>query len=166
MIGNFSKSKSGFAVLETLFYVALFAAISAVVIDAMLTMSRAFKETSIQSELMQAGNIMEKISREIKQAKSINAITASSLKLNTTDSEGADKTVEFALSGSDINFLEDNVLTGTLNPPNLDVADLSFSGITTATGSAVKATLSASSSRDSLNRTYDFFSTAILRGSY
>ncbi len=156
----------GFSVIETIFYIALFAILSIAVINAMITMTKAFRETALHTELIQSGIIMEKISREVKQALSIDTISATNLKLNTKDDAGADKTVEFVISGSNIRFLENNVFTGNLNTPNIVVSNLSFTQITTAKGTAVKISFTIRSTRDSLNRTYDFYDTVVLRGDY
>ena len=40
--------------------------------------------------------------REIRQAYGINLISTSNLKLNTKDSVGVNKTIEFSLTGSNI----------------------------------------------------------------
>ncbi len=156
----------GYALLETVFYIILFAILSIAVIDAMITMSRSFKETAIQAELMQGGNVMERISREVRQAYSINSISSNDLKLNTTDSAGTNKTIEFSLSGSDIRLLDNNVFTGNLNTPNIAVTNLVFTQINTVKGFAVKIFLTISSNHDSQNRNEDFYDTVVLRGSY
>lgn len=158
--------KGGYVLLETVFYILLFAILSIAVIDSMITMTKAFKETMIQSELMQGGNVMERISREIRQAYGINTITANSLKLNTTDNVGVNKTVEFSLSGSDIRFLENDVFTGNLNASNLSITDINFTQINTAKGAAVKITLTVKSNHDLGNRNESFYDTVVLRGDY
>lgn len=161
-----NKRNRGSSVLELLFYIAFFATLSLLVIDAMITMAKSFKETSVQMELMQGGNIIEKISREIRQADSINSISASDLKLNTKDDSGADKTEEFLLSSPNIQFLENNILTGNLNTPNITVTSLVFSQINTTQSKAVKISLTIKSNNDKLSRAVDFYDTVVLRGSY
>src|SRR3989338_4925910 len=98
--------KKGYAILELLFYIAFFAILSLVVINAMIVMTRAFRETSIQGEVIQSGVIMERISREVRQAYNISSISATDLNLDSTANGGANKTVEFLLSGTDIQLLE------------------------------------------------------------
>lgn len=166
MIKHFQKRNSGYVLIETLFYIALFSILSLAVIGAMITMTKAFKETTIKAELMKGSNIMETISREVRQADSINSISANSLKLNTKDDAGVDKTVEFLLSGSNIQLLENDILIGNLNTPNILVDALSFTEITTAKSKAVKIFLTIRSSHDSQNRAEDFYDTINLRGSY
>ena len=158
--------KEGYAILELLFYIALFSILSLVVINAMIIMARSFRETSLQAEFMQGRDIMERISREIRGSFSISSISANDLKLNTKDDAGADKTVEFLLSGSNIQLLENNILTGNLNNPDIIITNLAFSDITTVKGKAVKIVLSFNSSNDSLSRTQEFYDTIVLRGGY
>jgi type II secretory pathway pseudopilin PulG len=155
----------GYEILELLFYISLFAILSIVVINSMITMTKAFRETTLQAEFLQSGSIMEQMGREIRQAYDINSISASDLKLNTT---GADTAVEFKLVGSDLQFLENNSTTptGNLNTPNIIVTALSFSQITTTVGKAVKISLTIRSSNDALNRAFDFNDTIVLRGNY
>jgi Tfp pilus assembly protein PilE len=160
------NKKAGLTMVETLFYISIFAVLSIVIINAMIYMTGSFRETSVQAELMRGGEIMEKISREIKQADSINTISSTSLKLNTKNESGQSKTVTFILVGSNMQFLEDDILTGNLNAATILVTNVNFTNITTAVSTAVKLSFSISSSRDVQNRTYDFYDTLILRGSY
>src|SRR3989338_6514577 len=158
--------KKGYAILELLFYIAFFAILSLVVINAMIVMTRSFRETSIQGELIQSGVIMERISREVRQAYNISSISSTDLNLNSTDSGGANKTVEFLLSGTDIQLLENGVLTGNLNTPNIAVTALTFTQVTTTKGKAVKVALTVKSNNDALARTQDLYDTIVLRGIY
>lgn len=166
MIKINQKQKSGYAVLELLFYIALFAVLSLVVIDAMVAMARSFRETAIQSELTQGGFIMERITREIRASYGINSISVNDLKLNTKDDAGTNKTVEFLLSGSNVRLLENDIVTGNLNTPQIIATGLDFSEITTTNGKAVKIILTLQSLNDKSNRIINFYDTVVLRGSY
>jgi len=160
------KTNSGYVLLETIFYIVIFVILSIAVTNSMITMVKAFKETTIQAELMQGGNVMERISREIRQAYSINSISTSDLKLNSTDSVETNKTIEFALVGSNIALTENGVLTGNLNTPNIAITGLTFTQINTAKGVAVKILLTIKSNHDSQNRPENFYDTLVLRGAY
>lgn len=166
MIKNTEQRNSGYALLEIVFYIALFSVLSFAVIDSLITMTKSFKETTIKAELMKGSNIMERMSYEIRQAYGINSISTGDLKLNTKDDAGNNKTIEFSLSGSNIQLLENDIFTGNLNTQNITVADLAFTQINTLKGTAVKIFLTISSSHDSLNRTEDFYDTVVLRGDY
>ncbi|OGI62776.1 hypothetical protein A2818_00835 [Candidatus Nomurabacteria bacterium RIFCSPHIGHO2_01_FULL_40_12] len=171
MIKNNKKKKiiaytSGYTVVELVFYIALFVILTLAVINAMITMTRAFRETTIQSELLQSGNLMERISREVRASYDIASIGATDLVLNTKDSGGANKTVEFLLSSSNLQMLENSVLTGNLNTPNITVTGLAFTQIITTKGKAVKISLTVRSNNDKLDRDKTFYNTVVLRGDY
>jgi Tfp pilus assembly protein PilE len=160
------KKRDGYAILELLFYIAFFSVLSLVVINAMITMARSFRETTIQAELVQSGTIIEKISREIRQAYGISSISATDLVLNAKDINRVNKTVEFLLSGTNVKLLENSVLTGNLNTPNITITALTFTQITTTQGKAVKVSLTLKANDDALNRNQDFYDTIVLRGNY
>ncbi len=176
IVNNFKKNKraypakpwrsGGYAILELLFYIAFFATFSLIVINAMITMTKSFRETSIQGELVQSGVIMERISREIRQAYGINSISTTDLKLDSTDSLGVNKTVKFSLSSGNIQLIENSITTGNLNTADIVVTALAFTQITTTKGKAVKIFLTIRSNNDVLNRTQDFYDTVVLRGVY
>lgn len=166
---NIKRNKieaGGYTLVELLFYVALFAVLSLTVINAMYTMTKAFRETSVQRELAGSSTIMERIAREIRQASAINSISSTDLKLDTTDDTGAIKKVEFLLSGTNLQLKENDVLTGNLNSPTISVTSVSFSQITTTKGVGIKITYSVKSNNDALGRTADFYDTVVLRGYY
>ena len=160
------KKKQGYAILELLFYVVFFSILSLVVINAMITMARVFRETAVYGELGQNGVIVERIVREIRQSYDINSISASDLVLNSTDAVGANKTVRFLLSGTNLQFFENAIFIGNLNTPNIIVTGLTFTQITTVKSKAVKVALSFRSSNDKLNRVQNFYDTIVLRGGY
>jgi type II secretory pathway pseudopilin PulG len=164
--GSRAISSGGYTLVELLFYIALFTTISLVVINALVTMSKAFRETTIQSELSDSASIMESMVREIRQATSIGSVSATDLVINTTDENDVSRTVQFILSGSNIQFLEDGVFTGNLNTSNIAVTALSFTEVTNAQAEGIKISLTIKSNNDTLSRTVDFYDTVVLRGSY
>lgn len=157
-----NKKQHGYAILELLFYISFFAVLSLVVINSMITMSRSFKETTILEQLVQSGTIMERMSREIRQANDISLISVNDLVLDT----GENKTIEFKFVGPDIQLWDMSSNIGNLNSPNIIVTDLNFTQITTAKGKAVRIFLTIKSADDPLDRTQDFYDTIVLRGSY
>src|SRR3989344_9230344 len=162
-----SKALSGgYSILELLFYIAFFVTFSLFVINAMIMMTKSFKETSIYVELAQGGVILERIGREIRQADNISSISVNDLILNTTDTNNVSRAVGFRFVSPDIQFWDAGVGWGDLNLPNTVVTGLAFTEITTAKGKAVKVVLSVRSNNDSLARVVDFYDTVVLRGSY
>ncbi len=159
---------TGFSIIEMIFYISLFAILTVVIVNLMMTMTKSFKEVSVRREITQGAEIMERISREIKQAKQINNIVDANgdLRLNTTDDAGADKIIEFVLTNSNIRLLENNSYTGDINSPNIVVDSLRFDQVTTTKGQAVKIVLTIKSKHDTKNRTYKYYNTVVLRGNY
>ena len=166
MTYNNIKKNTGYALVELLFYISILALLSLVIVNALVVMTRTFRETNILSDLQDGGNILERVAREVRKANGINTISASDLKINTIDDAGTSKTVEFLLTGSNVQLLENNVLTGNLNSPKISVTSLSFTQITTTSSSAIKISLALQSSNDALGRTVNYYDTVVLRGGY
>jgi len=160
------QNKKGFTLLEMVFYVALFSVISLILVQAIITMVASFRETQITADINQTNQVLERVSREIRQAISINTISATNLKLNTTDSSGNAATITFTLSGTNVELRQNDVLVGNLNSTNLKVTALTFTQITTSNSSAVKIGVTVTSNRYGSLRTANFYDTLVLRGSY
>lgn len=161
------KNKKGFTLIEMVFYVTIFAIFSLVAINTLILMVKSFRESQVQSDIIQSSQIMERIVREIRNGESI-TISANSLKLRVgEDGTLVGDTVEFVLSSGNVLFYgNDDVLVGNLNSPSIIVNNLTFTEITTTQGIAVKVYLSLTSRKDNTNKTYDFYDTAVLRDSY
>ena len=157
--------KGGYTLIELLFYIALFAVLSLVVINSMIVMTKSFKETTIQASLMKGGDIMERMSREVRRATGINSISASSLILNTKDSGDVPSTMQFLLSSGNLQLLANAAFIGNLNTSNVIITTLSFAQITTNKGTAVKISLTIQSNTDT-SRFETFYNTVVLRGDY
>lgn len=163
--GVSSQSERGYAILELLFYISFFVVLSLLVINSMITMARSFKETSIRAELMKGGDVVERISREIRRANSINSVGSGSLILNTKDGGGAVVTMQFLLSSGNIQLLESGALTGNLNTSNTNITDLTFTQINTIKGGAVRIVLTLESNTNT-GQYETFYNTVVLRGDY
>ena len=165
MMNRFSQKNknTGVTLVEILFYTAVFAVVSLVIVQSMIAMVNAFRQNEVNSDLAQASTIMEKISREIRDSTSINSITSTTIDLD--DSVSA-TTVDFILSGTDIEYYEDDVLIGDLNSTNLSINSLDFTQITTAESVAVKVEMTVQSNRHNSTKTVTYYDTLVLRGSY
>ncbi len=160
------KKDSGFSLIETIFYIALFVVVALVVVNALISMTKSFRATSIQADFVQSSSIIERISRDIRQSYDIYAISSSDVTLNTKDEAGNNKTIRFLLSGSDVQIFENGILIGNLNSSTIQVTSLSFTQINTLVGKAVKVYISVTSTKDASSRVESFYSTVVLRGSY
>ncbi len=152
--------------MELIFYIALFGTLSLLVINGLMSMTTSFRETMIQREISNSAGILERISRDIRQANDITTISEDSIILSTTDQAGDPKTVQFSLNGNNVELRENNILIGNLNTPNIEVGALSFTELTTTRGRAVRIFMAISSTKDIHEREYYFYNTIVLRGSY
>lgn len=160
----------GLSIVELIFYVAIFTVLLLVVINSMIVMTKSYQETSINTDLTQSSNIMERLSRQIRNGGSISSITATSLKVAPPDSAfvpPSDANTRFTLSGTNIEVYDGrDTLVGNLNSPNVAVTALSFTQINTAKGTAIKIALTVQSTRYRSVRTESFYDTIVLRGDY
>ena len=166
MINKKPQNQSGFTLIETIFYIVLLAVFSVVIINTLLVMTRSFREVAVQRDIVNASSIMERITREIKQASSVNTISTNNLVLNTTDTNNESITLEFDFADGDIEILEDSSSLGNLNSDKISIDSLTFEQITSSASVAVKVSLVVSSTRDSEDRGFGFYDTLVLRGSY
>jgi len=160
------NNQSGYSLVELIFYISIFALLAIALINALIVMTNSFRAVSVQAELIQSSNILEKVSREVRSAKSISTLSASDLTINTKDEFGGDKTIRFMLSGTDIQLLENGSFVGNLNSPSIVVTSLDFSQVTTSKGEGVKVSITLHSTNDRDIKSISFYNTIILRGSY
>lgn len=160
------STRSGYAVLELLFYISFFILLSLVVIDAMITMAKSFRETEIYTDLIQSSTIMEKITRDLRQANDF-SFTSGILVINTKDDAGSPKTITYTYANPNIQ-ITDSVLgnLGNLNAPNITVTNFNVTTTTTTMGKAATILLVVKDNNDASGREVDFNDTIVLRGDY
>lgn len=170
-----AKNKKGESLIETLLYVSLFALLSIVFINCLTVMTKSFIQTKSNDYLLDSGySSMERISREIRGAISVDATstlgsnlasTSNFFLLNTTDSNNSAKTVKFDVSSGALRLTENSVVTGNLTGGNVTVSNLVFRSITTANSKAVKIEMTLTDNRIS-TRAENFYDTVVLRTTY
>lgn len=166
MIKKIRKIKNGYTLVEVLFYVALFAILSVVLLDVLIMMTGLFMKTMVNSDITQGSIITENISRELKQADDF-SFSSGILVVDTKDDSNNDKTITYTFSNSNIQ-ITDSVRgnLGNLNTPNVSVVDFDVATINTLKGKAAKINMTVRSNRDPENNTEDFQNTIMLRGDY
>ncbi len=176
---KYNKSQLGFSLIEVVVYVSIFAMLSVVVINSYIVIVASFNRTQTNRDLQESGNtVMERISREIRQAKSVtvgNSVlgsTPGTLEMATTDSSGTAGTVRFVLSSGAVfiyNTFNGNTLgtpIGNLVGQNVTATSLIFRQMTTTAGTGVKVELTVRDSRGKEHKTENFYDTVMLRGDY
>ena len=156
-----------------LIYLAILAVVALTLTSLLLTSSRSFTRSKIDRNLMTSGMIvLERLTREIQLATNIDltgstlGVSPGSLKLNTTDAGGAATTVLLALSGGALTIEEGALAATILTPSTVTVSSLIFRRVATANSQAVKVELTLTDSRVTPPRVDNFYTTAVLRGSY
>jgi len=162
------QNKKGFSIVEILVYLAIFTALSILVINSFITILSSFDITNMNRKLLESGTIsMERISREIRQAESVNAFTTStSLVLNSHDSLESDIVIKFINEDGKLNFYKNDTLEGNLLGQNISITNLIFSRITTAKSEAVRIIMTLQYSGENNIKSENFYDTIILRGGY
>lgn len=160
--------------MEILIYTSILAIVSIVVINSYIITIGSFNQTRSSRDLLESGNLsMERISREIRQAGSVDIAnstlnsTPGILKLNGIDSSNNAYTIKFQVVGSALNIYQNDVLIGNLVGSNISITNLIFRKITTeGTKEAVKIEMTLQDDRSQSLRNENFYDTVILRGGY
>lgn len=170
----YKQKKNGYSIVEILVYLAIFTALSILVINSFIVVLGSFSATRTNRDLLESGSTaMERISREIRQAESVDIVNSvfnsspGALQLNSTDSSGAAMIMKFNVgTGGVLNMYKDGVLTGSLLGQNVSATSLIFRRIVTTNGEAIKIELTLQDTVGKLNKLENFYDTIILRGAY
>ena len=167
-IKNINKNfKSGYSIIEIIVYLAIFTAISVLVINSFIVILSSFNTTNMNRKLLEAGSVsMERLSREIRQAQSINAnTTATALILNSPS-----EVVKFIgdTNTGELNLYKDDNINpeGNIIGQNISLTNLIFRPIVTTESQAVKIEMTLLYSEKNRTKSENFYDTIILRGSY
>lgn len=164
--------KSGFTLVEMIIYIAFFAVLSVLAIEAIMIVMKSFYTLRLTQNINQsATTALERMSREVRNAYDID--TAGStfttnpghLTLRTKDSGGANTTVEFYVSNGQVGIKEGGVDKGSLMTKSTTVTNLVFRQITTTNSKAIKIEMSLHDAHGLLTRDAVFYDTILLRGS-
>lgn len=171
---NFKKvhfNKKGFSLIEIILYLAIFTAISIVVINSFIIILSSFRVIRSNHDLLNSGTFsMERISREIRQAKNIDIVNSQinggeSLQLNSTDIDGSNMIIKFIKEEGILNIYKNNELVGNLLDQNIIISSLSFTRISTTKSEGIKIKIILQDSKDRIERFESFYNTVTLRGS-
>lgn len=166
-----SRKIRGFTLIEILFYAAIFAVVSVLVIDIILLMARTTKQIKAGRDLNSAAvSAMERMTREIKLADDLGILESSfgtssgKLVLNSIDFETqASATIAFYLDGNSLVMQENSSASVPLTSPKVKINSLVFrQAENSAKSKAVKIELEITTG----SRTEKFYDSAILRRSY
>ncbi len=163
----------GFTLVEMIIYIAFFAILSVVAINATIMVMRSFYSLRITQSISQsATTAMERMSREIRSAYNINTANSTfdtspgRLTVLTKDEIGTLLTVEFYVTaGNQINMKINGADQGSLMTKTVSVTNLIFRQITTTNTKAVKIEMTLTDNRSGITKTNKYYDTIVLRGS-
>jgi type II secretory pathway pseudopilin PulG len=165
--------KSGYSIVEIIIYVAVFAVVAVVIMNAFIVLVSFFNQTRTNHDFIKSGNLaMERISREVRLANNIRTATSTLgtspgvLDLDSVDASNNPNTIKFNVSSGALNLSENGTLVDNILAPNMQVTSLIFRQITTTNSTGVKIEMTIQDTRDKLGLTEKFSDTVILRGGY
>ena len=162
--------QKAFSLVEILIYLALFTVISIVVINSFIISMNSFSLINSNHDVLNsANNAMERMSREIRQAKSIDlTVSLPGQALQLKNSTGS-VFVKFAkvdgLNTNALNVYKDGSATpeGNLLVSGVSVTNLLFKRISTVNSEAVKIEMTLVYNHGKIHKTEKFYDTIVLR---
>lgn len=164
----------GSSLLETLIYAAILGLVAVLTTGSILAMMKSYSSIKLSRDMnLSASVAMNRISNEIRlsnnldDAGSLYATSSGKLKLNTVDDSGLPITLEFFLADSSVYLKEGSGSAEALTSSSTEATALVFNKIFAASTSvAVKIKLTTKIKNGTMEKTENFYDTAILRGSY
>ncbi len=162
------KLSKGYSLIELVIYIALFAVISAVVVQSLIFVMKTYANARSFRTLQQNGElVMERITREVRQSNNI--LTASSvfgttpgiLTVSGLNSDLTQYADTFSVTNGVVS-LSTNGTVSNLSTNEVLVSNLTFWNITTTGVKAVKVQLSLTTNNNP-TVTKTFYTTVVLR---
>lgn len=168
-----SPTRRGFTLVEMIIYIAFFAILSVLTVNATIMIMRSFYTLRLNQSVNQSATVaLERLSREIRNAYDIDTANSTlgsnpgRLMLRTKDAVGANTTMEFYVDGANqLRLKEGGIDKGSLVTKTVTLTDLVFRSITTLNSKAVKVEMTLHDSRATTTQAVKFYDTIVLRGS-
>lgn len=164
------KMDRGFSLIEMLVYIVILAFMLVLIIEVVLSVSRSERVVqSMRSVENSAVVSLERISREVRQAESVNTSLSTlsthpgRLVLNGYDNSNNPRTVEFYLTNGRLYVSENNTEIGALSEARANIVDLKFHYFTASSSVGVRTEIKIESGTSTHYRTETFYSTALTR---
>jgi Tfp pilus assembly protein PilW len=164
---TYKQTQQGYSLIELVIYIALFTMISIILVRSLLEVMSTYATAQGYRRLQNNGElIMERITREVRDASDITASSIlgtnpGTLALTGTDSDENDTAVTFSVSNNAVQ-INDNGDVGNLSTSEVAVTSLIFRSITTAVGEGVKVELTLTTTNGYIVSS-SFYSTIMIR---
>lgn len=166
---NILRRKKGFTLLEATVYIAVLGFLSVILINTLITTSRAFINFQIVNRLDESATLtLDRLVREVRAAASVNVAQSTfntspgHLVLTTTGGS----TLEFYLQNNAVLLKQGSGTAATTTSPSIQATNLVFRYLTTTRSQAVRVELTLAQTTGAVTRSEKFYTTAVLRGSY
>ena len=163
-------SEQGYSLVETIVYVALFVGLSALLIDSLIVMGKAYTESRASRDiLVSAQTSVDRIMRDVRSANDVNVFLSyleespGILLLDETAPNGAASTERFSLENGQVMLSVDGASEVPLTDPHVVVDSLVFRHIGTGASEAVRVEMTLHSLRSLVGRSATIADTALIR---
>jgi Tfp pilus assembly protein PilW len=163
-----NPQQQGYSLIELVIYIALFALISVVIMNALVTVMRTYASAQGYRRLQTNGElIMERVVREVRDAStvaggSVYGAHPGTLSLSGTDTGGAPRTAVFSVINGAL-VLSENGTSANLSTSEVTVNTFIVRHITTTNGEGVRIELGLTTTNGHIVSA-PFYATAMLRG--
>jgi len=165
-----NKNNGGYSLAELVIYIGILVAIVVVIINLLVNIVHARgRITSASSMSSSAFSALDRMTREIRGAKSVNTSLSTLgtspgyLYLDTTDAVGVARTVEFFLIAGVLHIKVNSVDQGPLTLSNASTTSLIFYRSTATSTEAVRVQMTIASGTSTDYKSENFYTTALLR---
>ena len=163
----------GDSLVETIVYIALFIGLSALLIDSLIVMGKAYTEgRAARDVLSSAETSLSRIEGEVRAASAVNGTMSrfdaqgGALSLSGTDSQGAAETLTFTLAGGQIVVSKNLGTPVPLTDPHVSVDSLVFRDIHDGPAESIRIEATFRSLRSAVGKTLTVDDTALIRGAH
>ena len=156
--------------MEVMVYIAILVIMLVIIVQVVISVTRSERDArAARSIETSAVAVLERVTREIRQADSVNLVTSTlgshpgRLVLTGTDASGNPRTVEFYFSNDRVVLRENGVDSGALTDNTSKVTSLVFNRFATSTVQGIRTALTLESGTSTYYRTETFYSSSLIR---
>jgi type II secretory pathway pseudopilin PulG len=173
-IKNNKNNQSGFSLVEIIIYFGLLAVISTLVTTNIISLFKNYNIVRSNQEIeYNAINILDKLTRDVRDARSVNigdssfSVAEGSISLNiaSTTNDTASNTIRFYLNNSKIKYMKDGVDVGNISTNAVNISNFRIYYISASSTEAVKVELTIDTipRLNSSQISKNFYTTILLR---
>ena len=163
----------GFTMVELVVYIGMFALISVVLVNSLMSTIRISNELRAARDINDSAvSVMERLTRDLRGGTQIDLVNSSfganpgRLTFQTLSASGTAMTVEYYVSTSTLLVKENGVVRGSLLSSRTKIDGLVFYYVSSGATTGVKTELHLRSVRGGISDVDHFYNTTILRGTY